>query len=113
MKDILPLTRGLTLAGIESRLDGNGKLSAYMPPFMGTPQERQALAAYILEGLHAGKILPDPVFPAENKKPDLPPLIRTLTSTCCSAGIIWACTIFRIRIPIGCCCHRATISMPS
>ncbi|WDP92192.1 MAG: cytochrome ubiquinol oxidase subunit I [Desulfobacter sp.] len=73
MKDILELTKGLEITGIESRLDGNGKLSAYMPPFMGTPEERRALAAYILEGLHARKQEPVQVFPAQDREVKIPP----------------------------------------
>ncbi len=49
MNDILPLTRKFGLMGMESQLNGQGKLLSYMPPFMGTPNERRALAGYIVQ----------------------------------------------------------------
>jgi hypothetical protein len=52
MNDILPLTQKFSLFGMEAQLTGQGKLLNYMPPFMGTAQERQALAVYIAQGLH-------------------------------------------------------------
>lgn len=73
LNDILELTKGFGVFGIDSRLDGNGKISAYMPPFMGTREERWALAFYIVEGLNSTKHKPDAVFPAENKPVEIPP----------------------------------------
>ncbi len=55
MNDIRPLTKGLTTLGMESLLEGMGKISAYMPPFMGNDQEKKALALYIVQGLHGLK----------------------------------------------------------
>jgi hypothetical protein len=52
LNDILPLTAGLSKTGMDSRLTGQGKMNPYMPPFPGTPGEREALAAFIVEGLH-------------------------------------------------------------
>ncbi len=52
MNDLLPLTRKFSLFGMDAQLSGQGKLLNYMPPFMGTVQERQALARYIAEDLH-------------------------------------------------------------
>ncbi len=52
MNDIVPLTEGLTAFGMESLLDGMGKISSYMPPFMGNDAEKKALAAYIAKDLH-------------------------------------------------------------
>jgi len=52
MNDILPLTENYTPFGIEALLTGQGKLSAYMPVFQGTDQERKALSHYIVNGLH-------------------------------------------------------------
>ncbi len=48
MNDIVPLTRDLTAFAIESRLTGQGKISKYMPEFLGTANERRALAGYIV-----------------------------------------------------------------
>jgi cytochrome bd-type quinol oxidase subunit 1 len=72
MKDILKLTAGYSEFGIDSRLDGQGKVNPYMPPFMGTVAERKALAAYIVQGLHTRKDVPDIVVPAEDKPVDIP-----------------------------------------
>ncbi|PIE61269.1 MAG: cytochrome C [Desulfobacterales bacterium] len=73
MKDILKLTHGIGLDGIDARIAGNGKLSPYMPPFMGTVRERRALATYILEGLQGQKVQPETVFPVGDKTVALPP----------------------------------------
>jgi len=52
MKDIQPLTRKFPLFGMDAQLSGQGKLLDYMPPFMGTVPERQALARYIVKDLN-------------------------------------------------------------
>ena len=54
MNDILPKTRKFTVFGMDSQLNGQGKLVRYMPPFMGTREERWALARYIVDDLHGG-----------------------------------------------------------
>jgi mono/diheme cytochrome c family protein len=54
MNDILPLTEKFSVFGLDSQLNGQGKLVRYMPPFVGTPQERKALATYVINGLHQG-----------------------------------------------------------
>lgn len=41
----------LTKRGIEAQLTGMGKINTYMPPFAGTQQEKEALAAFIHEGV--------------------------------------------------------------
>ncbi|MFP4658421.1 MAG: c-type cytochrome, partial [Desulfonatronovibrionaceae bacterium] len=56
MNDILPLTKKFeTVYGMDSMLNGMGKINNYMPPFMGTKKERRALAAYIVRGLNGYK----------------------------------------------------------
>lgn len=52
MNDILPLTDPFTRFGMAGFLGGIGKINRYMPPFPGNAAERDALAAYIVEGLH-------------------------------------------------------------
>ena len=47
MNDIRAYTAGIGATGIEAYLAGQGKLFPYMPPFLGTAAEREALAAYI------------------------------------------------------------------
>ena len=56
MNDILPLTKKFnTVFGMDSMLNGLGKINNYMPQFFGIRAEREALAAYIVEGLHGRK----------------------------------------------------------
>jgi cytochrome bd-type quinol oxidase subunit 1 len=52
LNDILPLTGKLNVFGMDSRLNGQGKINDYMPRFMGNKLERLALARYIVEKLH-------------------------------------------------------------
>jgi cytochrome bd-type quinol oxidase subunit 1 len=52
MKDILPRTEKFTEFGMNAMITGIGRVNTYMPPFMGTEDERRALAAYITRGLH-------------------------------------------------------------
>lgn len=52
MLDILPLSRKFSTFGMEAFLSGLGAVGRYMPPFLGAPAERQALALYLTEGLH-------------------------------------------------------------
>lgn len=52
VNDILPRTEKFTLFGMDSMLNGIGKINDYMPPFMGTMDERKALASYIVHDLH-------------------------------------------------------------
>ena len=54
MNDILPKTEKFTVFGMDSQLNGQGKLVRYMPPFAGTLEERWALARYIVDDLHSG-----------------------------------------------------------
>ncbi len=52
LNDILPLTKKFTVFGMDSQLNGQGKINDYMPRFMGTQPERLALSRYIVEKLH-------------------------------------------------------------
>ncbi|MEN8244377.1 MAG: cytochrome ubiquinol oxidase subunit I [Thermodesulfobacteriota bacterium] len=52
INDILALTADYSMMGMQAQLNGQGKLLTYMPPFMGTGDERWALARYIVRGLH-------------------------------------------------------------
>ncbi len=72
MKDILPLTAKHSVFGLEAQLDGQGKLLDYMPPFFGNRQEREALAAYIVEELHGKKPEAD-AYQAVELTYDMPP----------------------------------------
>ncbi len=63
LNDILPLTAKFSTFGMDSMLNGLGKLNDYMPPFFGNQAERAALAGYIVQDLHGkGKDLgPQPL----------------------------------------------------
>ena len=49
MNDIIPVTEKFGQFGMDSMLDGMGHVYDYMPRFMGTREERQALAAFIVQ----------------------------------------------------------------
>jgi len=52
INDILPLTQKYSITGMRSALIGQGKITPYMPEFLGSSEERNALAHYIVDGLH-------------------------------------------------------------
>ncbi|MBC2711295.1 MAG: cytochrome ubiquinol oxidase subunit I [Desulfosarcina sp.] len=71
--DILPLTNGFGAFGMDAQLSGQGKLSGYMPRFMGTEQDRMALARFIVEALHGKKDAP-PAVEIEPRPVDVSPI---------------------------------------
>ncbi len=73
LNDILPLTAGLPVFGIDAHLDGLGKISGYMPPFMGTKKERRALAEYIAAGLHGRSPSPRQAPEIRKEEATVPP----------------------------------------
>jgi len=50
--DIMPLTAHLTRLGLASYIEGQGLIFDHMPVFTGNREERDAIAAYVMEGLH-------------------------------------------------------------
>ena len=56
--DIVSSTSHLTERGMEAKITGLGSFSEYMPPFAGTGEEKEALAAYIMREIH-GKEAPE------------------------------------------------------
>lgn len=71
--DILRHLAGLTYQGILSHLRGQGRLLMYMPPVVGTAEEKQALAAYLAQ--ISGKTNQTENVTIAAKPPsDLPPL---------------------------------------
>lgn len=52
LNDIRPVTAKFGLYGMDAVLNGMGKIYDYMPRFMGTRDERLALAHYLVEDLH-------------------------------------------------------------
>jgi hypothetical protein len=49
--DIVPRIGGLTYLGLLSHLTGQGKIQTYMPRFVGTDEEKEALAFYLATDL--------------------------------------------------------------
>ena len=63
MKDIVPRTAKLTPFSLNAKLQGMGRADTYMPPFAGDSQDREALSAFLLEGLHGKTAAPKPATP--------------------------------------------------
>jgi len=55
--DLLERTSTYTYMGMMAQLTGQGKVMGYMPPFIGTEAEKDALARYIVNGLHGKEII--------------------------------------------------------
>ncbi|HCC55518.1 MAG TPA: cytochrome C [Desulfobulbaceae bacterium] len=74
MRDIKKLSaKYISVTAMEAAISGQGKLTRSMPPFPGNSQERQALATFIVEGLHGRKAkIAQP--PITLKAPPLAPL---------------------------------------
>ena len=77
--DIVRRTARLTYLGILAQLNGQGRMLSYMPPVMGTPAEKQALAAYIA-GLSGREIRTEP------ESSTLPPVADPVRTPVESAG---------------------------
>ncbi|MFC1513106.1 cytochrome ubiquinol oxidase subunit I [Thermodesulfobacteriota bacterium] len=60
MNDILPRLAKLTPFSLNAKLQGMGRADTYMPPFAGDNQDRQALTAFLLEGLRDKTGTPTP-----------------------------------------------------
>ncbi len=69
-KDIRRYTGHIGQAGVAAYLTGQGKLFTQMPPFLGSPAERDALAAYITEGVNGKK--PVSAEPVAITPPEVP-----------------------------------------
>ena len=68
--DIVPLTSAMTELGIVSLLSGQGKICDYMPPFTGTREEMEAVAAFVSQRLHGRPPVSEPGLTLT----DLPPV---------------------------------------
>jgi len=77
MNNILKRTKKFTIFGMDSMLNGLGKINDYMPPFMGTLQERNALATYIVTGLQNKKITADKTLVPPEKSLEMPPFNKS------------------------------------
>jgi cytochrome bd-type quinol oxidase subunit 1 len=73
MRDIKKMSAKYeSVYAMEAEISGQGRLIRCMPPFAGNLQERHALAAYIIEGLHNRKEQTTP--PPQLSAPPLAPL---------------------------------------
>ena len=61
--DIVPLVENYTYRGLIAQITGQGKLLPYMPPFVGTKVEKEALAAYITTDILGRKAEEKPFEP--------------------------------------------------
>jgi hypothetical protein len=58
--DIKKRTSSFTYMGMMAQLTGQGKVLDYMPPFVGTENEKEALATYIIGNLQGKEIVSEP-----------------------------------------------------
>ncbi|SDN21322.1 cytochrome bd-I ubiquinol oxidase subunit 1 apoprotein [Desulfonauticus submarinus] len=72
LRDILRLTKKYDVRGLEAQLSGQGKILKYMPPFVGTAKEKQALAKYIIYELQGKKGLDTISYTPPNLKFSMP-----------------------------------------
>ncbi|WP_245628798.1 cytochrome c [Salidesulfovibrio brasiliensis] len=75
MNDIMPLTEKYPVVGMDAKLSGMGKIASMMPKYIGTKEERLALATYIVDGLHGGKP-ENEVFVGKDLPFEVPPFDR-------------------------------------
>jgi cytochrome bd-type quinol oxidase subunit 1 len=99
--DIVPRVKGLPFLGVLAHLTGQGKVQTYMPPFVGTAQEREALASYITTVLNGQQVLPDapvsapplsavPIPPFDSRTSDYVLLVwNDLGMHCMTDGDAW------------------------
>jgi len=71
--DIRPLTEKFSVFGMNAQLRGQGRLNKYMPPFVGTDEERLALAEYIVKDLHGGEAQGYADYKPEPEETEIPP----------------------------------------
>lgn len=60
MNDIRRHTDHVGVVGVSAYLAGQGKLFPYMPPFVGSPEERLALASYVTATVNRKSLVPAP-----------------------------------------------------
>jgi mono/diheme cytochrome c family protein len=89
MKDIRPRTAMFDQFGMEAMITGLGKVHDYMPRFVGTPQERSALAAYIVQEVNGGR----PVAQAAPARPRIELEIPAFDATKSAYVLLAWCTL--------------------
>ena len=70
---IIDKTDRFTERGLVAHLTGQGKVNNYMPPFIGTAREREALAAYLYRELHGNIPFEDEEVETPDDNPYIPP----------------------------------------
>lgn len=74
MNDIRPLTAHLDVWGMETMINGIGKIYQYMPRFVGNAAERKALASYLVHEVNAQPLPQEAQGPERPKlQVDIPP----------------------------------------
>lgn len=72
--DIIDKTKNLTYMGVISQLHGQGKVLDYMPEFVGSHKEMEALAAFITQDLNKKELIAEPSqFEPVPKDNEIPP----------------------------------------
>ncbi len=73
LNDILPLTAKYSSFGLQAQMTGQGKVNRYMPPFVGTQEEKEALAAYVVYELQAKPRPEAPAWTPPQLHTEIPP----------------------------------------
>ena len=73
--DVVPKIAGFPYMGILAQLTGQGKVQSYMPPFVGTDAEREALAVYLTEDINQMTVQrhPEPYRAPKLSDTEIPP----------------------------------------
>lgn len=72
--DVVKRSQNFTYTGLLAQLTGQGKILSYMPPFVGTSDEKEALAAYIHVELLGKELSQEQRFTIPlDKTPTIPP----------------------------------------
>jgi len=66
--DIVPLVGRYAYRGLVAQITGQGKIRRYMPPCIGTQEEKEALAAYIYTGILGREVPEEPFTPVGAEK---------------------------------------------
>lgn len=72
LNDIRPLSARFGLRGMESLINGMGKIYTYMPRFAGSAEERTALATYIAQDVNGQAQVAAPPPTRPETKPEIP-----------------------------------------
>jgi len=75
--DVVKKSPGNTYLGMLSLLTGQGKIQNYMPPFFGTDEEKEVLAAYITSELLGKEVVAKPEPFSVKQLPDVTPTFDT------------------------------------